>query len=88
VTHATLADHEEKLLMCLLRFYREIGPGATPSIKGVLEYEGGLELHELDDAVRGLREKSLIQYWPLKPAVRLTAEGLRLAILIEGDGRG
>lgn len=83
-----LSAHEEKLLQCLLRFYREIGPGATPSIKGVLDYEAGLELHELDDAVRGLREKNLIQYWPLKPAVRLTETGLCLAIRKEGDGRG
>jgi hypothetical protein len=86
VIRPALSTHEEKLLLCLLLFYREVGPGATPAIKG-LDEEAGLERHELDDAVRGLREKSLIEYWQLQPAVRLTEAGLRLAIRIDGDGR-
>jgi hypothetical protein len=82
-----LSSAEEKLLFCLLAFYREIGPGATPGLSG-LDEEAGLERHELEDAVRGLRAKGLIEYWALRPAVRLSEPGLRLAVRIEGDGRG
>ena len=73
-----LSQPESKLLVCLLLFYREIGPAATPGLRG-LDEEAGLERHELDDAVKGLRAKGLIEYWELQPAVRLTREGLRLA---------
>ncbi len=73
-----LSQPESKLLVCLLLFYREIGPAATPGLRG-LEEEAGLERHELDEAVKGLRAKGLIEYWELQPAVRLTREGLRLA---------
>ncbi len=73
-----LSQPESKLLVCLLLFYREIGPAATPGLRG-LDVEAGLERHELDEAVKGLRAKGLIEYWELQPAVRLTREGLRLA---------
>jgi Mn-dependent DtxR family transcriptional regulator len=73
-----LSQPESKLLVCLLLFYREIGPAATPGLRG-LDEEAGLERHELDEAVKGLRAKGLIEYWELQPAVRLTREGLRLA---------
>ncbi len=73
-----LSQPESKLLVCLLLFYREIGPAATPGLRG-LEEEASLERHELDEAVKGLRAKGLIEYWELQPAVRLTREGLRLA---------
>lgn len=73
-----LTGPERKLLSCLLHFYREIGPAATPGLPG-LDEEAGLERHELDEAVRGLREKGLIEYWELQPAVRLNRAGLLLA---------
>jgi hypothetical protein len=87
VTHRSLSRAEEKLLFCLLAFYREIGPGATPAVSGMDE-EAGLERHELEEAVRGLRARGLIEYWELRPAIRLSESGLRLAVSIEGDGRG
>lgn len=87
MTHPAISPVEEKLLLCLLLFYREIGPGATPALKG-LDEESGLEPHELQEAVKGLREKGLIEYWALQPAVRLTEPGLRLAIRIDGGGAG
>lgn len=80
-----LSRVEKKLLHCLLLFYREIGPGATPALAG-LDEEAGMERHELEEAVKGLREKGLIEYWPLQPAVRLNAEGLHLAISLKGCG--
>jgi len=87
VSRPALSAHEEKLLLCLLFFYREVGPAATPGLSG-LDEEAGLERHELEEAVKALREKGLIEYWALQPAVRLTEAGLRLAIRIDGDGRG
>lgn len=81
-----LTGPERKLLACLLHFYREIGPAATPGLPG-LDEEAGLERHELDEAVRGLRDKRLIEYWELQPAVRLTAAGLLLAQRLEA-GQG
>lgn len=85
-----MADHaltgfERKLLLCLLVFYKEIGPAATPGLKG-LDEEAGLERHELEEAVRGLRSRGLIEYWELQPAVRLTAPGLLLARRLDGGG--
>ncbi len=88
MTDPTLSPPESKLLACLLLFYREIGPAATPSIKGGLDEESNLERHELDEAVRGLRAKGLIEYWELKPAVRLTREGLLLAERLHGKEGG
>jgi Mn-dependent DtxR family transcriptional regulator len=76
---------ERKLLLCLLAFYREVGPGATPAVKG-LDEEAGIEPYELSDAVRELRRRGLIEYWELQPAVRLTPEGLRLAMRLEEEG--
>lgn len=81
-----LPEPERKLLSCLLRFYREIGPAATPGLPG-LDEEAGLEPHELDEAVRGLRDKGLIEYWELQPAVRLNEAGLLLAHHLEA-GQG
>ena len=51
-----LSGNESKLLSCLLLFFREIGPGATPGLTG-LDDEAGLDRHELDKAVKGLRDK-------------------------------
>jgi len=83
-----LSDPERKLLLCLLAFFREVGPAATPGLPG-LDAEAGLERHELDEAVRGLRDKELIEYWELQPAVRLNEAGLRLAMALEsGQGDG
>jgi hypothetical protein len=79
------SENERRLLRCLLRFYREIGPGATPALKG-LDEETGLERWELSDAVSGLRAKGLIEYWELQPAVRLTPEGLRVVLLLPEEG--
>lgn len=87
MTRPALSTCEEKLLLCLLLFYREIGPGATPGLSG-LDEEAGLERHELEDAVKGLREKGLIEYWALQPAVRLNEQGLRLAMDIDGARTG
>jgi hypothetical protein len=78
---------ERKLLLVLLGFYREIGPAATPALRG-LDEETGLERWELEEAVRGLRGRGLLEYWELQPAVRLTPEGLRAAIAISGEGSG
>ena len=80
-----LSDGERKLLRCLLAFYREIGPGATPALKG-LDEEAGLERWEVSEAVAALRAKGLIEYWELQPAVRLTPEGLRAALCLPGEG--
>ncbi len=80
-----LTELERKLLHCLLLFYREHGPGATPALKG-LDEEAGIERHELEEAVKGLRTKGLIEYWQLQPAVRLTAPGLVLAQRLDGGG--
>ena len=75
----SFSENERKLLRCLLRFYREIGPGATPALKG-LDEEAGLERWEVSEAVSALRAKGRIEYWELQPAVRLTPEGLRAAL--------
>ncbi len=84
MTDRDLSRSESKLLACLLLFYREIGPAATPGLNG-LEEEAGLERHELEEAVKGLRGRGLIEYWELRPAVRLTREGLLLARRIHGE---
>jgi hypothetical protein len=85
VNDARLSDGERKLLLCLLAFYREIGPGATPALKG-LDEEAGLERFEISEAVAALRAKGLIEYWEMQPAVRLTPEGLRVALRLQGEG--
>ena len=82
---ARLSDGERKLLLCLLAFYREIGPGATPAVKG-LDEETGLERFEISEVVAALRAKGLIEYWELQPAVRLTPEGLRAVLRLEEEG--
>jgi hypothetical protein len=85
VSDARLSDGERKLLLCLLGFYREIGPGATPALKG-LDAEAGLERWEISEAVAALRAKGLIEYWELQPAVRLTPEGLRAVQCLPEEG--
>ena len=85
MSDARLSDGERKLLRCLLRFYREIGPGATPALNG-LDEEAGQERYEVSEAVYGLRAKGLIEYWELQPAVRLTPEGLRAALRLPEEG--
>jgi hypothetical protein len=85
VNGAHLPDGERKLLRCLLAFYREFGPGATPALKG-LDEEAGLEPWEVTEAVSGLRAKGLIEYWELQPAVRLTPGGLRVVQSLPEDG--
>lgn len=80
-----VSDNERKLLRCLLRFYREIGPGAAPAVKG-LDEETGLEPWEVSEAVAGLRAKGLIEVWELQPAVRLTPEGLRTVLRLPEEG--
>jgi hypothetical protein len=86
VSDLSLSGDERKLLHCLLRFYREIGPGAAPGLKG-LDEETGLERWEISEAVSGLRAKGLIEYWELQPAVRLTPEGLQAVLrLPEEEG--
>ena len=80
-----VSDCERKLRLCLLDFYREIGPGATPAVKGLGE-EAGLEPWELPEAVKALRAKGLIEYWELQPAVRLTPEGLQAVLQIREEG--
>lgn len=87
MTAVLLTDSERALLGCLLAFFREIGPGATPGLAG-LDEEAGLARHELDAAVRGLRGKDLIEYWELQPAVRLNEAGLRLALRLSGVSEG
>ena len=81
----SLSGNERKLLRCLLRFYREIGPGATPGLKG-LDEESGMERWDLSEAVAALRAKGLIEYWELQPAVRLSPEGLRVALRLPEEG--
>ena len=85
MSDARLSDGERKLLLCLLAFYREIGPGATPALNG-LDEEAGLERWELSEAVAALRAKGLIEYWELQPAVRLTPEGLRVVLRLQEEG--
>ena len=80
-----VSDTEKKLLLSLLSFYREIGPGATPGLKG-LDEEAGLASWELSEAVKSLRARGLIEYWELQPAVRLTPDGLRLVLRLSGEG--
>ena len=80
-----LSGNEGKLLRCLLRFYREIGPGATPALKG-LDEEAGMERWDLSEAVAALRAKGLIEYWELQPAVRLTPEGLQAVLRLPEEG--
>ena len=81
----SFSGNERKLLRCLLWFYREVGPGATPGLKG-LDEEAGLERWEISEAVAVLRAKGLIEYWELQPAVRLTPEGLRAAQCLPEEG--
>jgi hypothetical protein len=85
VSDGHLSEGERKLLHCLLRFYREIGPGATPGLKG-LDEEAGLERWEIAEAVAVLRARGLIEYWELQPAVRLTPEGLRAVLRLPEEG--
>jgi hypothetical protein len=85
VSDPSFSGNERKLLRCLLRFYREIGPGATPGLKG-LDEEAGLDRWEISEAVSGLRAKGLIEYWELQPAVRLTPEGLRAVMRFPEEG--
>ncbi len=81
-----LSGGERKLLLCLLRFYREFGPGATPALNG-LDEETGMERWEVSEAAAALRVRGLIEYWELQPAVRLRPEGLRTALnLPEEEG--
>jgi hypothetical protein len=80
-----LSDIERKLLLCLLSFYREVGPGATPGLKG-LDEEADLAPWELPEAVKSLRARGLIEYWELQPAVRLTPDGLRRVMRLSGEG--
>jgi hypothetical protein len=85
VSNRALSGTERKLLHCLLRFYREIGPGATPGLNG-LDEETGLERWEISEAVAVLRAEGLIEYWELQPAVRLTPEGLRAVLCLPEEG--
>ena len=85
MSEPSFSGNERKLLRCLLRFYREVGPGATPGLKG-LDEEAGLERWEISEAVAVLRAKGLIEYWELQPAVRLTPEGLRAAQCLPEEG--
>ena len=85
MSEAPLSVGERKLLHCLLRFYREIGPGATPGLNG-LEEETGLERWELSGAVAALRGRGWIEYWELQPAVRLSPERLRAALRLPEEG--
>jgi hypothetical protein len=87
MTFPETTEAERRLLACLLQFYREFGPAATPAIKG-LDQEAGIEPWDLEDAVKGLRAKSLIEYWALQPAIRLTPEGLALAESLAGGAEG
>ena len=80
-----VSEKERKLLRCLLAFYREIGPGAAPAVKG-LDEETGMERWEVSEAVAALRAKGLIEYWELQPAVRLTPEGLRAVLRLPEEG--
>ncbi len=80
----SISPLERRLLLCLLAFYREFGPGAAPAVKGLAD-EAGLEPHELEEAVTALRDKGLIEYWVLQPAVRLTREGLTTALGLDPE---
>jgi len=82
-----LSGNERQLLLCLFAFYREFGPGATPALKG-LDEESGVERWEMPEAVSGLRARGLIEYWELQPAVRLTPDGLKVALLLSEEGNG
>ena len=81
-----ISDAERKLLLCLFEFYREIGPAATPGLKG-LDEEAGLDRWEMDEAVSLLRSKGLIEYWVLQPAVRLSYDGLQLVLRLKEEGK-
>lgn len=85
MSDAHLSGGERKLLRCLLRFYREFGPGATPGLNG-LDEETGMERWEIDEAVADLRAKGLIEYWELQPAVRLTPDGLHAVSRLPAEG--
>ena len=85
MSNPSLSGNERDLLRCLLRFYREIGPCATPGLKG-LDEEAGLERWEISEAVSALRAKGMIEYWELQPAVRLTPEGLHAVLLLPEEG--
>ena len=85
MTDPSLSGNERKLLRCLLRFFRDFGPGATPALKG-LDEEAGLEPWELAEVVAALRVKGLIEYWELQPAVRLTSGGLEAALRLPEEG--
>lgn len=85
MTGTPLSGNERKLLLCLLQFYREFGPGATPALKG-LDEEAGIERWEMPEAVSGLRTKRLIEYWELQPAVRLTPGGLETVLRLSEEG--
>jgi hypothetical protein len=85
VSDPSLSGSERKLLLCLLQFYREFGPGATPALKE-LDEEAGVERWEMPEAVSGLRAKGLIEYWELQPAVRLTPEGLQAVLILSEEG--
>jgi DNA-binding MarR family transcriptional regulator len=80
-----LSASEKKLLLCLLAFYREIGPAAVPAVRELHE-EAGMEPWEVPEAVKGLRARGLIEYWELQPAVRLTPEGLRVSMELPEEG--
>jgi len=85
VTGLPFSRNERKLLLCLLRFYREFGPGATLALKG-LDEEAGIERWEMPEAVSGLRARGLIEYWELQPAVRLTPGGLEIVLRFSEEG--
>lgn len=86
MSEPSLSGNERKLLRCLLRFYREIGPGAAPALKG-LDEETGMERWEVSEAAAALRVRGLIEYWELQPAVRLTPDGLQAVLrLPEEEG--
>lgn len=83
MTAVPLPGPERALLRCLLEFFRDIGPAATPALSG-LDEEAGLARHELEEAVRSLRARGWIEYWELQPAVRLSEAGLRIALRLDG----
>jgi len=75
------------LLQALYTFYKEFGPSATPNIRG-LEEEAGIEEHQIEEAVRSLCARGLIEFWELAPAIRLTEEGLLFIQEWEKDREG
>ncbi len=83
MTFPDVTESERKLLACLLLFYREQGPGAVPAIRGLAD-EADITPWDLEDAVKGLRAKGLVEYWQMQPAIRLSPEGLTLALKLEG----